>query len=146
MRRFLILATAVLAGGLLTACGDSTEPESIFGLYTLQTFNCDNLPAQLPPTGPVPPVGGMIILELTAGSIQLNSGDTCSVSLTFRTTITDVAGNVTVTTEAETDTCTYSVTGSTIRFDFPGEAAITGTISGNTLTIVEDGDTFVFSK
>ena len=147
MRRFTV-ATLVMAVALLTACdGDSTGNggASIVGTYTLQTFNGDNLPAQLPPTGPVPP-GGMVILELTAGSVRLNSDDTCSVLLTRRTTVTDAMGNDTVATDFETGTCTYSVTGTTIQLDFPGEAPITGTISGNTLTVVVDGDTFVFTK
>ncbi len=149
--RFLILATAVLAGGLLTpACGDDpTEPESIVGTYILQTLNGMNLPVA--PTGgpqpPTPPGGGVLIFEFTAGSVRLNSDDTCSLSLTFRTTID---GTVTA-TGTDTDTCTYSVTGTTIRFDFPSEAPISrtfpaGIISGNTITVVDGGDTFVFRK
>ena len=154
MRWFTVM-TLVMAVALLTACdGDSTgNGGSILGTYTLQTLNGMNLPVA--PTGgpqpPTPPGGAVLIFELTAGSVRLNSDDTCSVSLTFRTTITDAAGNVTVTTDAETDTCTYSVTGTTIRFDFPGEAPVSrripaGIISGNTITVVDDGDTFVFTK
>ena len=150
MRRFTVM-TLVMAVALLTACdGDSTgNGGSILGTYTLQTLNGMNLPVA--PTGgpqpPTPPGGGVLIFEFTAGSVRLNSDDTCSLSLTFRTTID---GTVTA-TGTETDACTYSVTGTTIRFDFPGEAPITrripaGIISGNTITVVDDGDTFVFSK
>ncbi len=138
MRRFTV-ATVVMAVALFTACdGDSTgNGGSIVGTYTLQTLNGESLPAQRPGGGPV------TMDELTAGSVRLNSDNTCSLSLTFQTTID---GTVTA-TDTETDTCTYSVTGTTIRFDFPsGEAPITGTISGNTITIVVFGDTFVFTK
>ena len=143
MRRFTV-ATLVMAVALLTACdGDSTGngDASIFGTYTLQTFNGENLPVEAQGGPPFPP-GVVFMFELTAGSVRLNSDDTCSLSLTFRTTID---GTVTA-TGTETDTCTYSVTGTTIRFDFPGEAPVTGTISGNTITAVVDGDTFVFTK
>ncbi len=142
MRRFTV-ATLVMAVALLTACdGDSTgNGDSIVGTYTLQTFNGMNLPVEALGGPPFPP-GVVFMFELTAGSVRLNSDDTCSLSLTFRTTID---GTVTA-TFTETDTCTYSVTGTTIRFDFPGEAPITGTISGNTITVIVDGDTFVFTK
>ncbi len=148
MGRFTV-ATLVMAVALFTACdGDSTgNGGSIVGTYTLQIFNGESLPAQLGPTGPVGPGGTMTIFALAAGSLQLNSGNTCSLSLTFSETETDAMGNVTVTTDTQTETCTYSVTGTTIRLDSPGQASVTGTISGNTITFVdEDGDTFVFTK
>ncbi len=138
MRRFTV-ATLVMAVALLTACD---------GDYTLQTFNGENLPVGAPgPPPPMQPGGTMTIFALAAGSLQLNSGNTCSLSLTFSETETDAMGNVTVTTDTQTETCTYSVTGTTIRLDSPGQASVTGTISGNTITFVdEDGDTFVFTK
>ena len=122
-RRFLILATALLAGGLLPACGDDpTEPESIFGLYTLVTVNGEELPFEDPG------------IEISAGSIQLNSDGTYSISLTI-----DFGSGP----ETDTATGTFTVDGSTVDFD-GGE--FTGTVSGNTLTIVEAGNTFVFRK
>ncbi len=142
MRRFTV-ATLVMAVALTACDGDSTgNGGSIVGTYTLQTLNGMNLPSrtQRPPP-PTPPGGAVLTFELTAGSVRLNSDDTCSLSLTFRTTID---GTVTA-TNTETDTCTYSVTGTTIRFDFPGGALITGIISGNTITFI-DRDTFVFTK
>ncbi len=150
MRRFTV-ATLVLAGGLLTACdGDSTgNGGSIVGTYTLQTFNSMNLQAELP-GGVTGPGGEMIEFELTAGSVRLNSGNTCSVSVTIRTTSTDATGKVTVTTDIDSDPCTYSVTGTTIRLieDPEGRADLTtGSISGNTLTLVNAaGNIFVFTK
>ncbi len=145
MRRFTV-ATVVMAVALFTACdGDSTgNGGSIFGTYTLQTFNGESLPAQLPSPPPTPDAS--LELELTAGSFRLNSDNTCSVSLTVRATFVDITGKVTVRSDIETDTCTYSVTGTTIRFDSPVLVPVTGTISGNTITAVVDGDTFVFTK
>ncbi len=146
MRRFTV-ATLVMAVALLTACdGDSTgNGGSILGTYTLQTWNGENLPVQALGGPPFPP-GVVFMFELTAGSVRLNSDDTCSLSLTFRTTID---GTVTA-TNTETDTCTYSVTGTTIRLivDPQGFAdLVTGTISGNTLTLIdEDGNTLVLTK
>ncbi len=142
MRRFTVM-TLVMAVALLTACdGDSTgNGGSIVGTYTLQTLNGMNLPVAPSSMPPPTPPGAVLTFELTAGSVRLNSDDTCSLSLTFRTTID---GTVTA-TNTETDTCTYSVTGTTIRFDFPGGALITGIISGNTITFI-DRDTFVFTK
>ncbi len=163
MRRFLILTTALLAGGLLTACdGDSTgNGGSIVGTYTLQTFNGENLPVEAL-GGPGMPPGVVFMFELTAGSVRLNSDDTCSASMTFRTTIdgtvtkTDSIATISRSTADTTDgTCTYSVTGTTIRVEMPGSDPpvtpalfiLTGSITGNTLTLVnEDGDTFVFTK
>ena len=124
--RFLILAAALLAGGLITACGDdSTGPESIFGLYILVSINGEALPVD---------VEG---LEISAGSIQLNSDGTYSASLTI-----ELFGEL-------TDTGTFTVDGSTVDFIPSGgdlEDRFTATVSGNTLTLVEDGETFVFRK
>ncbi len=87
MRRFTV-ATFVMAVALLTACdGDSTgNSGSIVGTYTLQTVNGMNLPAEAL-GGPGMPPGVVFMFELTAGSVRLNSDDTCSASMTFRTTI-----------------------------------------------------------
>ena len=125
--RFLVTATALLAGGLLPACGDDeiTEPESIFGLYGLVTVGGSSLPTD---------VGGVVY---TAGFIQLNSDGTYSASLTI-----ELFGEL-------TDTGTFTVDGSTVDFIPSGgdlKDRFTATVSGNTLTLVEDGETFVFRK
>ncbi len=162
MRRFTV-ATLVMAVALLTACdGDSTGngDASIFGTYTLQTFNGENLPVEAQGGPPFPP-GVVFMFELTAGSVRLNSDDTCSASMTFRTTIdgtvtaTESIATISISTADTTDgTCTYSVTGTTIRVDMPGSDPpvtpalfiLTGSITGNTLTLVNEDDTFVFTK
>ncbi len=129
MRRLLILTTALLAGGLLPACGDDddiTGPESVAGTYFLQTVNGEALPVNFE--------GG----QLTAGSIRLNSDGTYFTSLT-----TDLLGTT-------TETGTFTVNGSTINFVEEGAVdegdLFTGTVSGDTLTIVDEADTFVLRK
>ena len=165
MRRFTV-ATLVMAVALFTACdGDSTgNGGSIVGTYNLQTFNGMSLPVAATRLGgghigpPISaPFGGDAVIgfELTAGSVPLNSDDTCSLSLTFRTTIREATGNVIMGTDTETDTCTYSVTGTNIQLIVDPEGLadlVTGTISGNTLTIVGSyfgvlgGNTLVLTK
>ncbi len=128
MRRFLILATALLAGGLLTACDDdSTGPVPVVGLYTLVTVNGEELPVEL----------GDPIREIIAGSIQLNSDGTYSRS----STVDLGPGPVRITVFG-----TFTVDGSTVEFDASSRADFTGTFSGNTLTLIEDGDTLVYHK
>ncbi len=125
--RFLVTATVLLAVGLLTpACGDDpTGPESVAGLYILQTVNGEALPTLVE-------VG----ISVTAGSIQLNSDGTYTRSLA-------VNGQ-----QGPIMTGTFTVDGSTVDFifgDLEGDR-FTATVSGNTLTLVEDGDTFEFRK
>ncbi len=112
--RFLILATAVLAGGLLTpACGDDpTGPESVAGLYILQTVNGETLPVFL----------NFTLFTISAGSFQLKSDGTYTISLTI-----DVGSGP----ETDIDTGTFTVDGSNIVLD----DGRTGTVSGDTLTI-----------
>ena len=131
---------ALFAG--IAACGDDgdatgTSGTSIFGTYTLQTVDGTNLPFVLFQIGNDK-------LEITAGSVRLNSDNTYSLSISLRVT---QAG--TVTTETDTGAGTFTATGSTIQFSDPGDGSgsFTGSISGNTLTIIDDvGFTFVFGK
>jgi hypothetical protein len=121
MRRSLILAT-VLGGGLITACGDSTGPGSIFGTYTLVSINGEQLPVDLDG------------IEVSAGWVRLDSDSTYAASLTA-----DFGSGP----ETETTTGNFAVEGSTIDFD---EGLLTGTVSGNTLTLIDNWGTWVFRK
>ncbi len=129
MKRLAIstVALVVLTGGLLTACGDPFSPESIAGVYNLETVNGNSLPAST--------VDGTVV---TAGSITLNADGTVIISFTFQLS----SGNVTA-TNAGTFTL---VEPSTIRITVDGEVT-SGTLDGDRLTVFgEDGDTFVFRK
>lgn len=136
---FMALAL-VWAVALLTACdGDSTGPESVAGLYILQTYDGMSLPAVLAGAGNNK-------LEITAGSVRLNSDNTYSRSSTLRHT---QAG--TVTTKTDTQAATYTVSGSTIQFspgtiDGRSRMLPPAPISGNTLTITIAGNPFVYTK
>jgi hypothetical protein len=127
MRRLLILTTALIAGGLLTACGDSTGPGSIFGTYNLVSINGEDVPFQ---------EGGF---EVTAGWVRLDSDSTYTISLT--------SGPI-GTPETETFSGTFAVDGSSIEFHVPdnGTGSATGTLSGNTITLVDGPFTLVFRK
>ena len=139
MRRFLKMVVVVLASGLLTACGEDTPTgtngTSIFGTYALQTILGESLPL-------IALEEGDDKLEITAGSIRLNSDDTYSRSLTTRLT---QSGNVT--TDVFTVAGTFTANGSTLQFSGSGdEGPFTGSISGNTLTIIDESRPFVYRK
>ncbi len=126
MRRFLILTMAVLAGGLLPACGDDpTGPESVAGTYILQTINGEALPVTVQTD------------VVSAGSLQLNSAGTFTLSFT-------------IDGRPDSESGTFTVDGSTVTLVDEGDVdegdSITGTVSGNTITFVAEGDTFVLTK
>ncbi|MFQ5529285.1 MAG: hypothetical protein ACE5FP_02960 [Gemmatimonadota bacterium] len=138
MLRFRPVVMAILAGGLLAACGDglsiSTGPGgiSIFGTYTLETVNGESLPFLAFQVG-------NDRLEIISGSVRLNSDATYTTSFIFEWS---ESGTVIPVTESGT----YTVAGNTIVFT-DSLGTFTGSISGNTLTVVDDdGATFVFRK
>ena len=123
------VALVVLTGGLLTACGDPFSPESVSGVYNLETVNGNSLPAST--------VDGTLV---TAGSITLNADGTVILSLTL-----EFQSGVPVTV---TNSGTFTlVEPSTIRMITVEGDALSFTLDGDRLTLVgEDGDTFVFRK
>ena len=140
MRR---LASVVLTGALLTACGDSFSPEGVSGLYNLVSVNGEAIPYS--ETVPV----GQVIETFSAGSVSLSANNTYSISLTIGI---DGAAGI-----SNTDSGTFElVEPATIRFTTsslvvpPGKRRLrgdfSGTLDGNRLTIILDGDSFVFEK
>ena len=129
MKRLAIstVALVVLAGGLLTACGDPFSPEGVSGVYNLETINGNSLPA-------LSVYGHLFIAE----SITLNADGTMSTSLTVQLQ----SGIVT-----ETGSGIFTlVEPSTVRMTVDGNV-FSGTLDGDRLTIVgEDGYTLVFRK
>jgi len=133
MRR---LASVVLTGVLLTACGgDAFSPENVSGTYNLETISGNSLPVTQTDdsTGTV---------TFTAGSIILNANGTASISTTGTATI-----------DGTTTTFTFGGSGtfelvapSAIRFTFPDEETGSGTLDGDRITIIGEGDSFVYRK
>ncbi len=128
-----VALTVALAVSLLTGCGDATGSEAIASDFTLQTINGQNLPFVL---------AQVVVdnVEITAGSVRLNSDNTFSTSLTVATT----EGGATA-SETTTVTGTYTLNGTTLAFTSE-EDTFSGSITGNTLTISDEGVTFVYQK
>lgn len=132
-RRALLLA--LLAVLFVSACGDSTAPNtSITGVYPLRTVNGASLPyVETFETTRV---------ELLSESITLLDGGAFRVQGSVR--ITD--GTLSE-TETFTEQGTFTRAGSSITFTVAGEAeAINGTLANDTITFTSDGLTFVFRK
>ena len=135
MRR---LASVVLTSVLLTACGDSFSPEGVSGLYVLETING----VALPFSETVTEQGITLTVAITDGSVSLNENSTFSISLTLSIT----SGGTTL-TQTGTDSGTFQLQEpSTIRLTSSDGDVTSGTLDGNRLTLIEDGNSFVFSK
>ena len=132
MRR---LASVVLTGVLLTACGgDAFSPENVSGIYNLETISGNPLPFSMTDASG-------ITGTTTAGSIILNANGTMSISTTVTITI---AGTTTTNTFGGSGTFEL-VAPSTIRLTSDGET-ISGTLDGDRITIIGGGDSFVYRK
>ena len=154
MRR---LASVVLTGVLLTACGGNPfSPEGVSGLYLLETVNGSPLPF----SQTVTQNGVTVTTTTTAGSVSLNANGTYSVSITFSGAI---GGDTPTTTLTSTDSGTFElVAPSAIRFTSSefrlttsdgetistssGGETISGTLAGDRLTIIDEGGILVFRK
>jgi hypothetical protein len=136
----MLKLVALLAFATLASCGPDAAapttpvPQSIAGVWTLQTVNGAPLPFTITQVG---------ANKTEAVSDQLTVTATRFTEVTqLRTTI-----NGQVTLGSETDTGTYVVSGSnvTFRFDSDGSAGV-GTIGIATLTIVQAGITLVYAR
>ena len=135
MRR---LASVILMGILLTACGDPFSPEGVSGVYNLESINGSPIPFSETETQD----GVTITVEVTAGSVTLNTTGTWSLSITASFTI----GSIT-TGDTETESGTFElVPPSTIRLTDSDGDTISATLDGDGLTVTDGGDTFVFHK
>jgi uncharacterized lipoprotein NlpE involved in copper resistance len=136
MRSFLRLALVIPL--ILVGCDSSTDPaEDITGTYTLRTVDGVAVPVVVWEDAEWKE-------EVVSGSVRLNSGDTCVITMSWRST--DKATDE-VHSEVSTDACTYSVSGNTVVFHEQGEADVVGVISGDTLTVDLDVEgVWVFRK
>ena len=121
----VLFAAAVLACG---DSGDSTSPESIEGVYTLQTINGGALPAVV-----YEDEAGKI--EVVAGAITLGPGTKWSISVTARVTV-----EAEVSTNTDTLDGTWSRSGSTLTLTSADGDTETLVLSGRTLTLQAEID------
>lgn len=128
MRR---LASVVLTGALLTACGGNPfSPEGVSGVYNLVSVNGNALPWTSDQGA-----------TISAGSFSLNANNTYSSSVTIKPLSSNIPGTVTGSGTFEL------VEPDTIRFTRSIGGMFSGTLDGNRLTLSEeDGDSFVFEK
>ena len=123
-------ALGVFFAAAVLACGDSTSPgpESIEGVYALQTINGGALPAVV-----YQDEAGKV--EVVARAITLGPGTKWSISLTARATVEAV-----VSTNTETLDGTWSRSGSTLTLTSADGDAETLVLSGRTLTLQAEID------
>ena len=121
-------ALGVLFAAAVLACGDSTSPESIEGVYTLQTINGGALPAVM-----YEDEAGKI--EVVAGAITLGPGTKWSISVTARVTV-----EAEVSTNTETLDGTWSRSGSTLTLTSADGRTEMLVLSGRTLTLQAEID------
>ena len=121
-------ALGVLFAAAVLACGDSTSPESIEGVYTLQTINGGALPA-------VVYEDEAAKVEIVAGAITLGPGTKWSISLTARATV-----DADVSTNTETLDGTWSRSASTLTLTSADGDVETLVLSGRTLTLQAEID------
>ena len=119
---------------LFLACGDSTGPGAIAGNYTLRTIDGQDLPAVI-----LQVLNDKV--EVTAGSLRINSDLTFSSSLTAAATTSG-----TTTSATDTQTGTYTLNGTAITLRFQDASTSTGSITGNTLTVIDEGLSLVYRK
>lgn len=121
------------------ACGDSTGPKAIEGIYALRTIGGNPLPAVIEQNRTEKN-------EITAGSITLGAGTTFTIKLSLRTT----AGSRVDMLSGES-TGTWTRSGSTVTMNATDGEVTAAVVSGATLTVnVDDGGggtvTWVFRR
>ncbi len=126
-------------------CDDSFSPSGVSGAYTLRSVNGRNIPFSETVT-----LGGLTLtVEITSGTLRLNSDATWSMSVTTSrteggTTVTDTETESGIFTLVRFSACKSSASEpNTIRFT-DGDT-FDGTWNGDTITII-DGGTLVFRR
>ena len=129
MRKSLLAALVVT----LVACGGdkATGPQSVTGSYTLHTVNGANIPQSVYQDASQK-------LEVTAGTMVLNAGNTWSGTLGLR--LTDLAtGQQQAEPAIPFDGGTYTLNGSSLTLNDPTEDLVfTGSVVNGTLTLTVD--------
>lgn len=138
MRRSIKRFIGLAALAILPACSDSSGPnqvQAVTGSYALISINGILVPV-------VFSVDQFFILQITAGTLTMNSNNTFSAAATYQQT---PAGGGTATSETITCTGTYAKSGTTVTFTEANSAndacggVYTATWDGtNTLTVEFD--------
>ena len=120
---------------VLLACGGSTDPESIPGVYRLVSVEGETLPLQANFT--------LFRGEITSASITLNTDASCS----FRVAIRVTAGGQSA-SDVSTRNCTWDFLDGVLSLTFPGGTDVTETmdLSGDRIEWEDNGEVAVFVK
>lgn len=130
-----ILAAAAACLLLLSACGDSTSPEfTPVGRYVLLTVD-----GQPVPVVTIQSQSGTI--ELFAGAMELEEGDSCVGHRTLRETF---LGQVTFV--EDTEACIYRLDGPDLTVEWEMGGTDTGILEGDRLTLITLGIHLVFER
>jgi hypothetical protein len=137
MRR-VALMLAMVVPLALGACGDSTGPGDVAGIYTLSSINGDPVPVVV--------AFGPPLEEVTQGIVRLNANGTFSASHTLRVTS---GGSFTEFTEPISGT--YTRSGNNLILTFPDPdgssiAEVTAVWQGDRLTVDDNGDIWVYVR
>jgi hypothetical protein len=134
MLRLTLVALSIL---FLTTCrGDPVAPQAIDvrGDYTLESVNGAPLPWRLLSFGPAS-------TSVTAGTMTLNDGAQCRVSLTLTTTENGV-----VSSSTDAVDCQYTFSRGAISVNYPNGSVDTGLASASEVSLRSDGTIFVFRR
>ena len=126
-----------LSALVLVSCrGDGTGPPGVdvTGTYALESVNGAPLPWRLLSLGPER-------TEVTAGSLTLDGGARCRVSLTLITTENDVA-----TSSDNSVDCEYTHSHGAITVSYPNGSVDTGLVSASEVSLRSDNTIFVFRR
>ena len=138
LRSTRLVAGLALAALGFSACSDSTSPNAtaFVGVYALSSLNGTTPPVVVAEDA----VNGR--LEVTGGTITLNSDMTFSDRTDFR--ITDPNGAIS--TDFDLASGTYTTSGNTVTLTPTGDAPYSLVLNGSTLTQTAGTFTFVYSK
>ncbi len=134
MDRMMLVSFSALA---LLSCGDdgTGPPEAnVTGTYVLESVNGAPLPWRLINPSPTR-------IEVTAGSLTLSDGTSCTVSLTVRTT-----EDGEVTTDINSQDCQYTHSHGAITVSYANGSVDTGLISSSEISLRSDDAIFVFRR
>jgi hypothetical protein len=135
MRAAGIVVPLLLLVGMVCNCSSSsTKPETIFGLYQLQSVDGSPMPYVVLEEDDVK-------LEIVSGSLLLKEDFRFTTDWTMKLTAGDVSD-----TEHDINVGTFEQNGSELTFSFHNGPTFPGTINGRTVTVNDQGIVYVYVK